>query len=395
MSEWKTYRLGDICQVLNGRAYKQEELLNQGPYPVLRVGNILQGNNWYYSDLELPDDKYCYNGDLLYAWSCGFAPYIWKGKKSIYHYHIWKLKENTQIIDKLFFYYYLIIHTKYNLGGTHGSVMLHLTKKDFENQTLHLPPLDEQRRIAGILGSLDDKIELNRRLNANLEAQAQALFRSWFVDFEPFRDGPFVDSQLGKIPQGWKVGTLSEIGDVIGGGTPSKIVSEYYTDNGIAWITPKDLSTNNCKFTSKGETDISELGYKNSSAKLMPRGSVLFSSRAPIGYISIAKNEICTNQGFKSIVPKKAGTCFIYYFLRNNTSKIESMASGSTFKEASGGLMKSLEVIIPSNKILTAFEEAIQPLFNMQEHNEDENARLSALRDTLLPKLMAGEINLH
>lgn len=264
-----------------------------------------------------------------------------------------------------------------------------------ENLEVTLPPLEEQRRIAGILGSLDDKIELNRRINANLEAQAQALFRSWFVDFEPFRDGPFVDSELGKIPQGWKIGTLSEIGDVIGGGTPSKIKPEYYTDNGIAWITPKDLSTNNCKFTSKGETDISELGYKNSSAKLMPRGSVLFSSRAPIGYISIAKNEICTNQGFKSIVPKKAGTCFIYYFLRNNTSKIESMASGSTFKEASGGLMKSLEVIIPSNKILTAFEEAIQPLFNMQEHNEDENARLSALRDILLPKLMAGEINLH
>ena len=144
-----------------------------------------------------------------------------------------------------------------------------------------------------------------------------------------------------------------------------------------------------------GETDISELGYKNSSAKLMPRGSVLFSSRAPIGYISIAKNEICTNQGFKSIVPQKAGTCFIYYFLRNNTSKIESMASGSTFKEASGGLMKSLEVIIPTNKILTAFEEAIQPLFDMQEHNEDENARLSVLRNTLQPKLMAGEINVE
>ena len=211
MSEWKTYRLGDICQVLNGRAYKQEELLNQGPYPVLRVGNIFQGNNWYYSDLELPDDKYCYNGDLLYAWSCGFAPYIWKGKKSIYHYHIWKLKENPQIIDKLFFYYYLIIHTKYNLGGTHGSVMLHLTKKDFENQTLHLPPLDEQRRIAGILGSLDDKIELNRRINANLEAQAQALFRSWFVDFEPFRDGPFVDSELGKIPASLKIEHIGNI----------------------------------------------------------------------------------------------------------------------------------------------------------------------------------------
>lgn len=302
-----------------------------------------------------------------------------------------RAKEN---VDSKYLYYLLSQQAffDYVMSGAKGCKMPRGDKKQIMQWPVTLPPLEEQRRIAGILGSLDDKIELNRRINANLEAQAQALFRSWFVDFEPFRDGPFVDSELGKIPQGWKIGTLSEIGDVIGGGTPSKIKPEYYTDNGIAWITPKDLSTNNCKFTSKGETDISELGYKNSSAKLMPRGSVLFSSRAPIGYISIAKNGICTNQGFKSIVPKKAGTCFIYYFLRNNTSKIESMASGSTFKEASGGLMKSLEVIIPSNKILTAFEEAVQPLFNMQEHNEDENARLSALRDTLLPKLMAGEI---
>lgn len=301
------------------------------------------------------------------------------------------------VTDSKFVYYFVTspwfreIAIKSMVGSSGRQRVQQSVLEDLE---VTLPPLEEQRRIAGILGSLDDKIELNRRINANLEAQAQALFRSWFVDFEPFRDGPFVDSELGKIPQGWKVGTLSEIGDVIGGGTPSKIVPEYYTDNGIAWITPKDLSTNNCKFTSKGETDISELGYKNSSVKLMPRGSVLFSSRAPIGYISIAKNEICTNQGFKSIVPKKAGTCFIYYFLQNNTSKIESMASGSTFKEASGGLMKSLNVIIPSNKILTAFEEAIQPLFNMQEHNEDENARLSALRDTLLPQLMAGKIKI-
>ena len=301
------------------------------------------------------------------------------------------------VTDSKFVYYFVTspwfreIAIKSMVGSSGRQRVQQSVLEDLE---VTLPPLEEQRRIAGILGSLDDKIELNRRINANLEAQAQALFRSWFVDFEPFRDGPFVDSELGKIPQGWKVGTLSEIGDVIGGGTPSKIVPEYYTDNGIAWFTPKDLSTNNCKFTSKGETDISELGYKNSSVKLMPRGSVLFSSRAPIGYISIAKNEICTNQGFKSIVPKKAGTCFIYYFLQNNTSKIESMASGSTFKEASGGLMKSLNVIIPSNKILTAFEEAIQPLFNMQEHNEDENARLSALRDTLLPQLMAGKIKI-
>jgi len=300
-------------------------------------------------------------------------------------------------VDSKYLYYLLSQQAffDYVMSGAKGCKMPRGDKNQIMQWPVNLPPLAKQKRIAAILGALDDKIELNRRINANLEEQAQAFFKSWFVDFEPFRDSPFVDSELGKIPQGWKVGTLSKIGAVIGGGTPSKIVSEYYTDNGIAWITPKDLSTNNCKFTSMGETDISELGYKNSSAKLMPRGSVLFSSRAPIGYISIAKNEICTNQGFKSIVPQKAGTCFIYYFLRNNTSKIESMASGSTFKEASGGLMKSLEVIIPTNKILTAFEEAIQPLFDMQEHNEDENARLSVLRNTLQPKLMAGEINVE
>ncbi|BFK95665.1 hypothetical protein K060079A122_08480 [Alistipes onderdonkii] len=264
-----------------------------------------------------------------------------------------------------------------------------------ENLEVSLPSLAEQKRIANILGAFDDKIELNRRINDNLEEQAKALFKSWFVDFEPFKNGPFADSELGKIPQGWTIGTLSDVGDVIGGGTPSKAVSEYYTNEGIAWITPKDLSTNNCKFISRGETDISELGYKNSNAKLMPRGSVLFSSRAPIGYISIAKNEICTNQGFKSIVPQKAGTCFIYYFLRNNTSKIESMASGSTFKEASGGLMKLLEVIIPTKEILTNFEKAVQPLFDMQENNEDESIRLSVLRDTLLPKLMSGELSIE
>lgn len=409
MGEWKTYRLGEICKNIIDYRGKTPAKLGadwaKSGYRVfsaknIKTGNIVQTDSIRYVDENLyrkwMKDE-IEHGDIIITSEAPFGEvYYWDSdEKIVLGQRLFGLKINEICYPKYLYYYMTTAQFQSELKNrATGTTVIGLRQPELLKCTVNLPPLDEQRRIAGILGSLDDKIELNRRINANLEAQAQALFRSWFVDFEPFRDGPFVDSELGKIPQGWKVGTLSEIGDVIGGGTPSKIVSEYYTDNGIAWITPKDLSTNNCKFTSKGETDISELGYKNSSAKLMPRGSVLFSSRAPIGYISIAKNEICTNQGFKSIVPKKAGTCFIYYFLRNNTSKIESMASGSTFKEASGGLMKSLEVIIPSNKILTAFEEAIQPLFNMQEHNEDENARLSALRDTLLPKLMAGEIKI-
>ena len=406
MGEWKTYKLSEIGSIVGGATPSTTvDTYYNGDIPWLTPKDLSNFHERYIERGERNITKSGLNScsaQLLPAGSVLFssrAPigYVTIAKNPIATNQGFKsIIPNPEKVDSLFLYY-LLKYSKDNIEAMgSGTTFKEVSGATMKNIEVYLPEdLDEQRRIAGILGSLDDKIELNRRINANLEAQAQALFRSWFVDFEPFRDGPFVDSKLGKIPQGWEIGTLSEIGDVIGGGTPSKIVPEYYTDNGIAWITPKDLSTNNCKFTSKGETDISELGYKNSSAKLMPRGSVLFSSRAPVGYISIAKNEICTNQGFKSIVPKKAGTCFIYYFLRNSTSKIKSMASGSTFKEASGGLMKSLDVIIPTNKILTAFEEAIQPLFNMQEHNEDENARLSALRDTLLPKLMAGEINIE
>lgn len=386
MSEWKTYRLGDICQVLNGRAYKQEELLNQGPYPVLRVGNILQGNNWYYSDLELPDDKYCYNGDLLYAWSCGFAPYIWKGKKSIYHYHIWKLKENTQIIDKLFFYYYLIIHTKYNLGGTHGSVMLHLTKKDFENQTLHLPPLDEQRRIAGILGSLDDKIELNRRINANLEAQAQALFRSWFVDFEPFRDGPFVDSELGKIPQGWEIGTLSEIADITMGQSPK---GSSYNEEGNGIIFYQGRAEFGNRFPSIRL-------YTTEPTRIAEINSVLLSVRAPVGDINIAKNTCCIGRGLAAIKSKHGCNSFILYLLQSLKPLLEQYnGEGTVFGCINRKEIEGLPIIIPKESVINEFEEIVEKIDSEIKNLTIEQENLSALRDTLLPKLMAGEINVE
>jgi type I restriction enzyme S subunit len=194
------------------------------------------------------------------------------------------------------------------------------------------------------------------------------------------------------IPEGWRVGRLDELGDIVGGATPSKAEDSYYTSKGIAWLTPKDLSNKLSKFTSRGEIDLTQEGYNSCSAKLMPKGSVLFSSRAPIGYLTIAKNDICTNQGFKSVVPKYAGTAYIYYLLKTNTKRIESMSSGTTFKEASGSLMKSLAVIIPPKSIIDNYEASVVEIFKEQEVIEDESTRLSTLRDTLLPKLMSGQI---
>lgn len=192
----------------------------------------------------------------------------------------------------------------------------------------------------------------------------------------------------------WTSGTISDLGTVIGGSTPSKAKPEYYTEAGIAWITPKDLSNNKAKFISHGENDITELGLKNSSATIMPEGTVLFSSRAPIGYIAIAAGEVTTNQGFKSVIPKpEIGTPFVYFFLKHNLPIIEGMASGSTFKEVSGSTMKNIPVLIPDTGTLARFNDFCSPIFAQQRILEEENQLLASLRDNLLPKLMSGKID--
>ena len=244
---------------------------------------------------------------------------------------------------------------------------------------LRVPDLAEQQRIGTFLANFDEKIALNAAINDHLEQQAQTYFQELFVD----------DAD----PQ-WATGTISNLGQVVGGSTPSKVKPEYYTKSGIAWITPKDLSVNKSKFITHGETDITELGLKNSSASIMPEGTVLFSSRAPIGYIAIAAGEVTTNQGFKSVIPKaEVGTAFMYFFLKHNLPVIEGMASGSTFKEISGSTMKNVPAVIPDTKTLSRFNDFCSPIFAQQQILEKQNQDLALLRDALLPKLMSGEID--
>lgn len=192
----------------------------------------------------------------------------------------------------------------------------------------------------------------------------------------------------------WTEGTISNLGTVVGGSTPTKAKPDYYTDHGIAWITPKDLSVDKSKFISHGADDITELGLQNSSASIMPKGTVLFSSRAPIGYIAIADGDVTTNQGFKSVVPhSNVGTAFVYFFLKDALPTIEGMASGSTFKEISGSAMRTVPAVIPDDATLQRFSAFCDPLFEQQRILEQQNRELASLRDALLPKLMSGEID--
>lgn len=285
-------------------------------------------------------------------------------------------------VNRDFLYYYL--RSDYGQQeircGTVGAVQAKLPIKNIQNIAINLPEYTTQERIASLLLSIDRKIELNQKINDNLEQQAVTYFQELYIN----NANPM-----------WQIGTISDLGTVVGGSTPSKTKPEYYTNNGIAWITPKDLSINKSKFISHGENDITELGLKNSSATVMPKGTVLFSSRAPIGHIAIASNEVTTNQGFKSVVPYlEIGTAFVYFFLKHSLPVIESAASGSTFKEISGSAMKNIPAIIPDRSTLDQFNSFCAPIFAQQKILEDQNYSLAMLRDSLLPKLMSGAIDI-
>jgi type I restriction enzyme S subunit len=292
---------------------------------------------------------------------------------------IFKFSGNKE--NALWMYYYLKSPQAKAYIQTHlrGSTQSYVPLGSLRDMPVPVPPQSVRNEIIAILSPIDEKIECNNAINDNLEQQAQSCFQELFVD---------------NADPEWATGTISDLGTVVGGSTPSKAKPEYYTESGIAWITPKDLSINKSKFISHGENDITELGLKNSSAAIMPEGTVLFSSRAPIGYIAIAAGEVTTNQGFKSVVPKpEIGTPFVYFFLKNTLPVIEGMASGSTFKEVSGSTMKNVPAVIPDAETLAKFSNFCAPIFAQQRILEEQNQSLAALRDNLLPRLMSGEID--
>lgn len=395
MSEWKKVRLGEVAELCLGKMLDAKK--NKGtlrPYlnnVAVRWGcfDLVDLPKMRIEDAEVERYK-IKKGDIVICE--GGEPgrcAVWRSEEPIFFQKALHRARVKPCFDSDFIYYQLCYLVK--SGETRnfetGSTIRHLPAQELKQVPVNLPPLATQRKIAAVLSSLDDKIKNNRKICANLEAQAQAIFKSWFVDFEPFG---------GKMPQGWKMGKLGDVGNIVGGATPSKAKAEFYTEEGIAWLTPKDLSLQQTKFVAKGEIDITEEGYKSASVRMLPKGSVLFSSRAPIGYVAIAKNELCTNQGFKSVVPFDwVGSEFVYQLLRMMTPVIEERASGSTFKEISSSGMKVLPVIVPSKNVLHEFSSITLPMGESQKSLEDETRTLAAMRDALLPKLMSGEIDVE
>ena len=264
-----------------------------------------------------------------------------------------------------------------------------------------IPKISEQKEIATLLSNLDDKIELNHAINKNLETMAQALFKRWFVDFEfpnengrPYKSsgGAIEESALGLIPKGWHVGTVGEVVKVVGGSTPSTAKSEFW-GGAIHWVTPKDLSRLNSPILMITERKITESGLAQISSGLLPKDTLLMSSRAPIGYLAISKVPIAINQGFIAMVcHSEISNVFMFFWTKQNMEDIKGRANGTTFGEISKTNFRPIPILIPKSEILKAFNYLTEPFFDKITNNDQESQTLALLRDTLLPKLMSGEI---
>ena len=393
-SEWNHSTINDVCVLVTDGSHSSPKSVNDGKYMV-SVKDFTDYGFDFASCRMISNDDY----ETLKRNGC--VPQmddILIGKDGARFFEdiiIYRQREKPALLSSIailrcdkskilpdFLYYVLRTPSfrqdvKDNYGS--GSAIPRIILKDFKRMMVSYPSLEKQQSIISVLTAIDSKIQANTEINDNLEQQAHSYFQDLFVD--------------NASPE-WTTGTISDLGTVVGGSTPSKAKPEYYTESGIAWITPKDLSINKSKFISHGENDITELGLKNSSAAIMPEGTVLFSSRAPIGYIAIAAGEVTTNQGFKSVVPKpEIGTPFVYFFLKNTLPVIEGMASGSTFKEVSGSTMKNVPAVIPDAEILAKFSDFCAPIFAQQRTLEEQNQSLAKLRDSLLPKLMSSEID--
>jgi len=428
---WALLPLEDLVEIkgrIGWRGYTVDDLRNSGPL-VIGATQISMSNELDFSSpVYLSQDKYDESpeikieiGDILVV-KVGNTI----GKVAIVDKDIGPATINPNVVvlkkPKINpFYIYSVLTSPYGrhflISNSQASAQPAINQSSLKKFLVPTPPNGLDLKLSHPLKAIFDKIRLNKEMNETLEAMARAIFKEWFIDFGPVRakaegrrpfgmddetaalfPDSFEESEVGMIPKGWRLGRLDEIADVIGGGTPSTAESSYYCEptTGISWLSPKDLSGYSWKYISFGSTDVTESGLKNSSARMLPIGTVLFSSRAPIGYVAIAERELCTNQGFKSLIPKNGSNSeYLYYLAKANIELIESRASGSTFKEISGNGMKELPVILPAVKILDTFQRITTELSNLQKELRHETENLKTIRDLLLPKVISGELNIE
>lgn len=264
-----------------------------------------------------------------------------------------------------------------------GSAQPQLPISTLQKMKVIKPDIAAQRRIASILSSLDRKIELNNKINADLEEMAQAIFKNWFVDFEPFKNGKFVDSELGMIPEEWKVGTLEDIAEITMGQSPA---GNSLNENREGMMFYQGSSDFGFRFPSIRV-------FTTEPKRLAVANSVLFSVRAPVGDINVAKEECCIGRGVASIKSKYGHDSYLFYTMKSLHNLFDSFdGEGTVFGSINKKTLSAIQILLPSDGIVEQFNNIASSFDNRIRSLSEENFRLSTLRDTLLPRLMSGEL---
>ena len=383
---WETRPLGEVCKLINGRAYKKPELLEEGPYPVLRVGNFFTNNHWYYSDLELDEDKYCDDGDLLYAWSASFGPRIWTGGKVIYHYHIWKVVP-SEMIDRDFLYYFFdwdkeLIKKEQGAGTT----MIHVSKGSMEARAIPHPSLEEQQRIVAFLDeAFESLVRARAHAEANLQNARDLLSLTFENELLKYRDGS-IQSTIGEVCTGFEYGTSSK----------------SQPEGKMPVLRMGNLQS--------GEIDWSDLVYTDSIADIekltLKEGDVLFNrtnSLEHVGKSAIYRGDmpaifagylIRVHYDRSNMLPE-----FLNMFLNSKSAREYGRSiSGKSVNQAniSASKLKTYPIVLPSvevqEKIVMKIESLRGPLKDLEATYKVKTQDIDDLRQSLLQKAFAGEL---
>jgi type I restriction enzyme S subunit len=420
-SEWVPKRFEELCSITRGGSPRPiHDFIRDEGIPWVKIADATSSSSRFIkktSQFIISEGKKksreVFPGDLILSNSA--TPGIPRFMDIYACIHDgWLLLRDFKGIDKEFCFYFLEYERPKLLLQGNGSVFTNLKTDILKRHVVPVPPLVEQRAIAHILGTLDDKIELNRQMNETLEAMARAFFKSWFVDFDPVRakaegrdtglpyeiaelfPDSFEDSELGEIPRGWEVDEIGNAVRCVGGSTPRTNNPIYWENGRNPFVTPKDMSSLCSPVVCETSRYITDEGVNSISSGQLPSGTVLLSSRAPIGYLAIADVPVSVNQGIIAMICDRVlSNYFVLNWTEVNMDTIKGNASGTTFAEISKKNFRPIKVVVPTQEILAQFNFQVGPLYEMVIENEKEIKNLTTVRDTLLPKLISGELRIE
>lgn len=404
--EWKEVRLGDVVEIVNGFAFKSKAFTLEG-IPVIKIKNIKAGkvilNDLDYISTSDINPKYTKirSSDILITMTgnrMDGSPETWVGKVSLFRHQgdfylnqrVSALRLIDDSVDNNFLSYYLSSWQSqlyFALNSNSSGGQANITPAVVQEYRLMVPELETQRSIASILSSLDQKIELNNKINADLEEMAQAIFKNWFVDFEPFKDGKFVDSELGMIPEGWKVGRLTEIASYMNGLAMQKFPPENNEDS-LPVLKIKELGQGFCG------TDSDRCSCNIKDECIIHNGDVIFSWSGTLLVDVWCGGDCGLNQHLFKVTSKDYPKWFYYYWTKHHLQEFIHIAKDKavTMGHIKRGHLEEAMVAIPDNDSMEKAHELFEPILSKMISLRLENSRISTLRDTLLPRLMSGEL---